>query len=198
MNFFHRQFLLIPILATALFLVAASICAAGSYKWTDRNGSLHFSDSPPAYEIPRQNLNPADPEQRPLLDKPLLIYIDKVFRLMLIAETDDLLQFELTYTDIQRSFPEVISGNPRLQLGAVNRERSSTYLAYTVVPIEGGSKTIQLINCLSNKSPSVLETELLVISLSDYGQDRKKSLNLFTKEIPFGKIWHKRRGEIYL
>lgn len=197
MIIFYRQFLLTPILASALFLSATSMCAAGSYKWTDRDGSLHFSDSLPTYEVPKENLNPADPEQRPLLEKPLLIYSDKVFRLTLTAEEDDILKFDLTYTNIQRSYPETISGKVRLQICAVDRARSSTYLSYTVAPVEGGSKTFQLTNKLSKQSQSYLETESLYVFLYYDDRDRKEFRKLFTKEIPFGKIWHKRQGGVY-
>ncbi|MBP1728345.1 MAG: hypothetical protein H6Q56_718 [Deltaproteobacteria bacterium] len=194
---FLRQFLHTPILAIALLLATIAPSAAGSYRWTDRTGTLHFSDTLPAEDVPLDNLDPADPEQRPLLEKPLLIYSDKVFRLTLTAESEDLLQFELSYTDIQRIFPEVISGNARLQICAVDRERSSTYLAYSVQPVEGGRKTFQLTNRLSKQSPSDLETESLSLSLYDNGPDRKKYRNLLTREIPFGKIWHKRKGVVY-
>ena len=182
-------------LLTLLFLTTTS--HAASYKWTDRDGTLHFSDTPPAYEVPKENLNVADPEQRPLLVMPVVVYSDRVFRLLLTAEQDDLLQFELTYTDIQRSFPETISGNVRLQICAIDRKRSSTYLAYTVVPVEGGSKSFQLKNRLSKQSPSSLETVSLSLSLYDNGPDRKKYRNLFSKEIPFGKFWQKRKDGVY-
>jgi len=197
MNTFSRQLLLIQILATALFLAAVATCVAGSYKWTDQEGTLHFSDSPPAGEIPRESLDLADPEQRPLLGKPLVVYRDNVFTLTLTKEADDLLQFDLAYTDIQRSFPAVVSGSPRVQLCAITSERFYTYLAYSVHPVEGGSKTLQLINRMSKQSPSSLETESLRIFLYDNGPDQKKARELFSKDIPFGKRWQKKKGVLY-
>jgi len=196
-NIYSRQLLLTHILAAALLLAAAAPCVAGSYKWTDREGTLHFSDSPPAGDIPRESLDPADPEQRPLLGKPLLVYRDNVFTLTLTKEHDDLLQFDLTYTEIHRSYPEVVSGAPRVQLSAVTNERFYTYLAYSVHPVEGGSKTLQLINRMSKQSPSSLETGSLRIFLYDYGPDRKTVRELFATDIPFGKRWQKKKGVLY-
>jgi len=196
-NTFSRQLLLTHILAAALLLAAASPSVAGSYKWTDREGTLHFSDSPPAGDILRESLDPADPEQRPLLGKPLLVYRDNVFTLTLTKESDDLLQFDLAYTNIHRSFPEVVSGAPRVQLCAVTSERIYTYLAYSVLPVEGGSKTLQLINRMSKQSPLALETGSLRIFLYDYGPDRKTVRELFATDIPFGKRWQKMRGVLY-
>jgi len=196
-NTFSRQLLLTHILAAALLLAAAAPCVAGSYKWTDREGTLHFSDSPPAGDILRESLDLADPEQRPLLGKPLLVYRDNIFTLTLTKETDDLLQFDLAYTNIHRSFPEVVRGAPRVQLCAVTSERIYTYLAYSVLPVEGGSKTLQLINRMSKQSPSSLETGSLRIFLYDYGPDRKTVRELFATDIPFGKRWQKKKGVLY-
>lgn len=197
MNTLCRHLLLTQILASALLLSATATCVAGSYKWTDQEGTLHFSDSPPAGEIPRESLDPADPEQRPLLGKPLVVYHDNVFTLTLTKETDDLLQFDLAYTNIHRSFPEVVSGAPRVQLCAITSEHFYTYLAYSVHSVEGGSKTLHLINRMSKQSPSSLETESLRIFLYNNDPDQKKARELFSTDIPFRKRWQKKKGVLY-
>lgn len=197
MNIFPGQLLRAFIAANAFSLAAAVTCVAGSYKWTDRDGTLHFSDTLPAEDVPLADLDPADPEQRPLLGKPLVVYQDKVFIVTLTKESDDLLQFDLTYTDIHRAFPEIVSSMPRLQINAVTGERIYTYLAYSVFQVEGGSKTLQFINRMSKLSPSSLETESLRISLYDYSPDRNKSRELFSTNIPFVKQWQKQKGVLY-
>jgi len=185
------------LMAAILLLVPSGGIRAASYKWTDREGTLHFSDSIPAADIPTEGLDPADPEQRPLLGKPLTVYRDKVFTIALMVESDDLLQFDLTYTDVQRTFPEVVGGTPRIQISAIPVERIYTYLAYSVAPVEGGSKTVPLMNRMSKQSPQSLETEALRLFFYEPGRDRQKLLELFSVDIPFVKRWQKRKGVTY-
>ena len=178
-------------------LLAAGICQAGSYKWTDREGTLHLSDTPPAGEVPLEDLDPADPGQRPLLGKQLLIYSDATFRLFLSAEEDDLLQFELVYTDIHRAFPDIVASAGRIFVCAVGRQEGYSYLSYSVAAVEGGSKRLQLTNALSRHSPDDLETESLRILFHTNGTGNRETRSLFTTDIPFGKSWQKRKGKKY-
>jgi hypothetical protein len=192
---FGRNKWLQPIPAL-LFLFATSIQAA-SYKWTDRDGSLHFSDTPPAYEVPQKSLSIEDHEQRPLMGKGLVIYQDRVFKIVLSDEQDDKLHFKVSYNNIQRAYPEVIRGNTLIYICATQQDRTYTYLAYTVAPVEGGSTTLSLVNGLSKQSPSRLVTDSLHMTLYRDDRKTKEFKILFKKAIPFSKVWEKQAGVVY-
>lgn len=185
-------------LLTVLFIIiAATTTRAASYKWTDRDGTLHFSDTPPSYEVPKKSLSIEDDEQRPIMDKGQIVYQDRVFKIVLVDEQQDKLLFDVEYNNVQRAYPEAIRGTLRLLVSSVDRGRTSTYLSYNVAPVDGGSKKFRMMNALSNHSPSRLETEWLHISLTVDDREKKDYRILLKKEIPFRKVWEKRVGVNY-
>ncbi|MCM2357050.1 MAG: DUF4124 domain-containing protein [Geobacteraceae bacterium] len=189
----NRWLLFLP---TLLSLLTTS--HAASYKWTDRDGTLHFSDTPPSYEVPKDSLSFEDNEQRPLMGKGLVVYQDRVLKIVLADEQQDKLLFDVEYTDVQHVYPEAVRGTLRLMIvSSLDRGRTSTYLAYTVAPVDGGSRKFSMMNALSDHSPSRLETELLHISLSVDDREKKDYRILLKKDIPFRKVWEKRAGVKY-
>lgn len=184
-------------LLSLFFIIAATASHAASYKWTDRDGTLHFSDTPPSYEVPKSTLSIEDNEQRPLMGMGHVVYQDRAFKIVLADEQQDKLLFDVEYTNVQRVYPEAIRGTLRLIVSSLDRGRTSTYLAYTVAPVDGGSRKFSMTNALSNHSPSRLETELLQISLYVDDREKKDFRILLKKEIPFRKVWEKRAGVKY-
>lgn len=195
-RFLHRVSISFLFFGLTMFILNALTCEAALYRWSDQAGIIHFSDSLPVEDVPQEQLNLVDPAQRPLLKKPLKVYQDNVFRVMLTAEDDDSVQFDVIYTEIHRTFPEIIRCKTKMYLCAVSREVTS-YLTYTVVPVEGGSATLRLTNRLSKHSPSRLQTETLNINLFYRDPETNEDRALFSKEIPFGKVWEKRADGVY-
>lgn len=179
-----------------MFLLNALTCQAALYRWTDQTGVIHFSDSLPPKEIPQEQLNLADPEQRPLLKKPLVVFQDNIFRVILISEKNDSMQFDVTYTEIHHNFPEIIRYKTRLILGSAGGG-GATYLRYTAAPVEGGSATLKFTNGLSKRSPSKFETEYLYISLYYHDPEKKEDKPLYKKDIPYRKVWEKNVDGVY-
>lgn len=180
-----------------LLLFHTAACQAGQYQWKDQAGTIHYSDSIPLEDVLQKHLNPADPRQRPLIKKPVILFADQVFRVRLLTEEDDSLQFDLTLNEIHRTFPDIIRGHARIFLCAVSQEVTS-YLEYTVAPVEGGSTTLRLTNRLSKHSPEQLQTETLKILLYESEPGKTDVKTLFSREIPFVKIWEKKAaGMIY-
>jgi hypothetical protein len=192
-----RLLRLVNLLAALWLLLIVVPCQASSYRWTDKNGTLHFSDTPPAGYVPQRELDLSDPEQRPLIRKMPPIYRDHVFRLFLVSEQQDRLEFDLEYTAIHHSYTEIVEGRVMATISAVDSARTPTYLAYTVAPVEGGDGRVKLVNYLSKYSPSHLETDSLMLTL--YRNDREKGVAklIFNKEIPFRKSWEKIPGGRY-
>src|SRR6266702_4184511 len=187
-SFRRLGLVLYPCLA---FTLLAATSRGASYKWSDEAGVLHFSDTPPPQAVPQHSFSLADADQRPLLEGDIVIFEDQVFKVMLDEEKDDELRFKVEYINIQRTFPDIIQGNALLFICAVNRERKSTYLAYTVAKVDGGSKVLTLSNKVSKQSPSRMETEGLIITLYHDDREKKEIKILFKKEIPFQKRWEK-------
>lgn len=191
-----RQLVLLTV-ATILSLAFVGSCPAGSYRWTDRDGTLHFSDALPAEDIPRESLSPVDPEQRPLLVKPVILYRDPVFVVTLEGEEDDELQFSVDYSGIHHAYPELVRSPGRLLLSAVDRGNTPTYLSFTVAPVAGGSDRLTLTNAMTRHTESHLETVILRLTLSLNDRERDDRRILFTTDIPFVKHWQKREGVAY-
>lgn len=185
------------LLSLIILLFLQTTTHAASYKWTDRDGTLHFSDTPPSYEVPKSTLSIEDNEQRPLMGPGQVVYQDKVFKIILAEEQQDKLLFDVEYNNVQRAYPEAIRGTLRLIVSSLDRGRTYTYLAYNVAPVDGGSRKFRMTNALSNHSPDRLETELLHISLSVDDREKKEYRILLKKEIPFRKVWEKRAGVKY-
>lgn len=186
-----KWLLLLPIL---LFPFSAG--HAASYKWTDRNGTLHYSDTPPAKDVQKSLLRLEDPEERPLLGKGQMVYQDRTFKILLADEQQDSLLFDVQYRDVQRAYPDAVTGNLRLLISAVDRSLTSTYLAYTVMPVQGGTRRFEMTNRMSGHSPQSLETDLLKILLYN-DEDKQKVKVLLDTAIPFRKEWSKRDGVTY-
>lgn len=173
-----------------LFLLPVIDCQARLYRWTDPSGTVHFSDTLPSAVVPQQGLDMADPAERPLLQKPLLIFANEVFRVLLVAEEEDSLLFEVSYHEIHRTFPEIIRQQGQLYLCALSPQVTS-YLEYTVAPVEGGSATLTIKNRMTRHSPSRLQTDALRLRLYLRDPQGKGMGTLFSTEIPLGKIWEK-------
>jgi hypothetical protein len=189
-----RCFKISSLLAMAMLLVLLlpfKPCHADSYRWTDRDGTLHFSDTIPADTIPQESLDITDPAQRPLMSEMPPLYQDEVFRLLLISEKPDRLEFELEYSAIHRTYKDLIKGGVFVWIVAVDSARTPSWLAWTGANVESGNGRVKLVNTLSKQSPTSLETDSLILTL--YRRDRAQGVEktLFSKEIPFRKSWEK-------
>lgn len=190
--------LLLPALPVGILVFLFAVAShAANYRWTDRDGTLHFSDTPPSYEVPRNSLSIEDHEQRPLMGKGLVVFQDRVFKIVLVDEQQDKLLFDVEYANVHNAYPEAVRSTLRLIVSSVDRGRTATYLAYTVAPVNGGSNKLRLMNSLTRNSPSRLETELLHISLYVDNREKKGFRILLKKEIRFRKVWEKRAGVEY-
>jgi len=180
----------------ALFLLFVPDSQAELYRWTDQAGTVHFSDTLPTATVPQSGLDFVDPAERPLLQKPLLIFEDAVFRVLLIAEEEDALQLEVSYNEIHRTFPEIIHQQAQIYLCALSPQVTS-YLEYTVAPVEGGSATLSLKNRMTRHSPPRLTTDTLSLLLYLRDPQTKGFRTLSSTEIPLRKVWVKREEGSY-
>ena len=128
------------------------------------------------------------------MGKGLVVFQDRVFKIILADEQQDKLLFDVEYTNVHHVYPEAVRGTLRLIVSSADRGQAFHILAYTVAPVDGGDKKFSMMNALSNHSPSRLETELLHISLFVDDREKKDYRIMLKKDIPFRKVWEKRPG----
>jgi hypothetical protein len=185
---------LVPLLGLLFLAVPGH---GSSYHWTDREGTLHFSDTLPPGPVPQETLDLTDPGQRPLLVTKPPVYQDKVMRLSVVAEREDHLEFELEYTAIHHAYPEIIKGGAFVWLCAVDSSRSPTGLAWVGANLEGGDGRVKLVNTLSKQSPPKLATDGLILTVQRRDRAQGVDQTLGRTEIPFRKNWEKQSGVTY-
>src|SRR5512133_3173200 len=90
---------------TAIAVMDTSVLYAGHFQWTDADGVVHFSDTPPSKKTRKvlrvnDDTGTASPVQSQSDRINKVVYQDDVFTLVLKNETPSSLAFELTYKDI--------------------------------------------------------------------------------------------------
>lgn len=182
---------------TAIAVMDTSVLYAGYFQWTDADGAVHFSDTPPSKKTRKvlrvnDDTGTASPVQSQSDRINKVVYQDDVFTLVLKNETPSSLAFELTYQDIDRAFPRVLKSETTVFLSAVSGTATGTlFLLHDTPKIEGTNNTVTVLNQLTKQSPSDMETDNLRFTLYQENKGRGYIGKLFEKRIPFKKVWWK-------
>lgn len=183
-------------LVTALILLwlLSSTCFAEGYKWTDEEGTFHFSDMPRPISTTLPPQKYSNEQERGRLGKNIVIYADKslyapdeykIIKVTLVSESKDYLLFDIEYYFAEELTDTSLNSYLGLNVYPSN-VKEDTYVATPFVMPASGKNKISYKLSMSKYSQDSLMTDILKL----YMRNSRKKI-VVERVIPFEKQWRK-------